>query len=137
MNAIAKPSAMLLALTGAMMAGPALAESVVLTASLTGETARNSATFRVEADLELGDFCYILSFKGPGTVKDAVIIEVAAAADAKALVTMELTGTETDMCIAVEPKVLEPIVAEPGKYIVVVRSVAAPQGAVKGVLAKP
>ena len=79
----------------------------------------------------------MLGFKGLGKVKDAVILPLDAASGAKPLVTLELTGVETDMCIAVEPKVLEPIVAEPGKYVVVVRSEAAPQGAGQGALSKP
>lgn len=134
----ARTIASLAALALVAAPAPTLAASVVLTASLTSETTPgSSATFRVEADPALGDFCYILSFKGLGTVKDAVIVETAAVAEAKPLVTMEVTGVETDMCMAVEPKVLEPIVAEPGKYQVVVRSAAAPQGAVRGVLVKP
>lgn len=121
-----------------LTAGPVLAGTVVLSASLTATgTPGGSATFRVEADAELGDFCYLLVTKGLGKVKDAVIMPAGAAADAKPLVKLEMTGDDTDMCIAVEPKVLEPIVAEPGKYVIVVRSVAAPQGAVQGALAKP
>lgn len=121
-----------------LAAGPALASTTVLSANLAATgTSGGSATFRVEADAALGDFCYVLGFKGLGKVKDAVILPLDAAPGAKPLVTLELTGIETDMCIAVEPKVLEPIVAEPGKYVVVVRSEAAPQGAVQGALSKP
>ena len=128
----------LAALGAALAAGPVLAQAAVLSAQLTAAgTPGGSATFRVEADAALGDFCYVLVTKGLGKVKDAVIVAADAAADAKPLVTLEMTGDDTDMCMAVEPKVLEPIVAEPGKYVVVVRSVAAPQGAVRGVLGKP
>jgi hypothetical protein len=128
----------LAALGAVLAAGPVQAEAAVLSAKLTGTgTPAGSATFRVEADTELGDFCYVVVTKGLGKLKDAVIVAADAAADAKPLVTMELTGDDTDMCMAVEPKVLEPIVAEPGKYVVVVRSAAAPNGAVQGVLGKP
>lgn len=137
MTAFVKPTIRLLAGAAIGIAAPALAAVTVLSANLAATgTPGGSATFRVEADAELGDFCYALVTKGLGKVKDAVIVPLGAAADAKPLVTMELTGGDTDMCMAVEPKVLEPIVAEPGKYLVVVRSAAAPQGAVQGALGK-
>lgn len=133
-----KSAALLTGLVVAVVAGPALATGAVLSSSLTGTgIPTGSGSFRVEADAELGDFCYMLAFKGLGKVKDAVILPLDAAPGAKPLVTMELTGVDTDMCIAVEPKVLEPILAEPGKYAVVVRSVAVPQGVARGVLGKP
>lgn len=133
-----KSLSVLAGLTIILNAGSALAATAVMSANLAGTGAPGgSAIFRVEADTELGDFCYVVVFKGLGKVQDAVILPADAPAETKPLVTMELTGTDTDMCIAVEPKVLEPIVAEPGKYVVIVRSATLPQGAAQGVLGKP
>lgn len=135
MTGLAHSAARLLACAAVALAAPALAAVTVLTAAPTG-TAGGSATFRVEADADLGDFCYVLRFKGLGTVKDAAILPAEAEGDAKPLVLMEVTGADTDMCMAVEPDVLKPIVADPAKYHLVLRSAAAPKGAARGPLGK-
>ncbi|MFN3516492.1 MAG: CHRD domain-containing protein [Novosphingobium sp.] len=144
MNRALRPTA-LLAATAALglLAGPALAATVVLTANLTGEAvpdgagvAGGTATFRAEADPALGDFCYVLAFKGLGTVRDAAIVAADAPGDGKAVIALEVAGVETDLCVAVEPDVLKAVAADPGKYHVVVRSVANPKGAARGVLGK-
>lgn len=144
MNRALRPSALLAAAAAlGLLAAPALAATVVLTASLTGEAvpggagvAGGTATFRAEADPALGDFCYVLTFKGLGTVRDAAIVAADAPGDGKAVIALEVTGVETDMCVAVEPDVLKAVAADPAKYHVVVRSAANPRGAARGVLGK-
>lgn len=144
MNRALRSSAMLAAAAAlGLLAAPALAATVVLNSSLTGEAvpggggvAGGTATFRAEADPALGDFCYVLAFKGLGTVRDAAIVAADAPGDGKAVIALEVTGVETDMCVAVEPDVLKAVAADPGKYHVVVRSAANPKGAARGVLGK-
>jgi len=144
MNRALRPSALLAAAAAlGLLAAPALAATVVLTASLTGEAvpggagvAGGTATFRAEADPALGDFCYVLAFKGLGTVRDAAIVAADAPGDGKAVIALEVTGVETDMCVAVEPDVLKAVAADPAKYHVVVRSAANPKGAARGALGK-
>jgi hypothetical protein len=136
MTGLAHSAARLLACAAVLgLAAPALAAVTVLTAAPAG-TAGGSATFRVEADADLGDFCYVLKFKGLGTIKDAAILPAEAEGDAKPLVLIEVTGADTDMCMAVEPDVLKPIVADPAKYQLVLRSSAAPKGVARGPLGK-
>lgn len=142
-NPIVRSSALAFAAALGLLAAPALAAAVVFSASLTGEAVPNgggvpggTASFRAEADPALGDFCYVLSFKGLGTVRDAAIVAADAPGDGKALVALEVTGVETDMCVAVEPDVLKAIAADPAKYHVVVRSAANPKGAARGGLRK-
>lgn len=124
-------------LGAALAAGPALAGLVVLTANLAPiGAASGSATLRVEADAELGDFCYVLVTKGLGKVKDAVIVPVGAAADAKPLIRLQVTDTTTDMCIGAERKALQDLVSTPENFTVIVRTLAAPEGAVQGNLGR-
>lgn len=135
MTKLSKLAACFLAVLALALAAPALAATVNLTATPVG-TAGGSGSFKAEVEGALGDFCYVLIFKGLGTIRDAVIVPADAAGDAKPVVTMEVTGTATDMCIAVEPKVLEPILADPTRYHLVLRSAANPQGAARGALAR-
>ena len=135
--ALKSAAAIAAAAAALLSAGPALGAPVVLTSTMTGAAGPDgSATIRVEIEPALGDFCYVLAFKGLGAVTDAVVLPADAAPDAKPLLSLELTGVETDACVAAEPDLLKPIAADPGKYQVVVRSKALPQGAVKGVLAR-
>ena len=84
----------------------------------------------------LNDFYRATGIKGLGTVRDAAIVAADAPGDGKAVIALEVTGVETDMCVAVEPDVLKAVAADPGKYHVVVRSAANPKGAARGVLGK-
>lgn len=137
MRALARPAALLIGAAAALSALPALAAPVVLGATLSGPAGPDaSATIRAEVEPALGDFCFVLSFKGLGAVTDAAVLPADAAPGAKPVLTLELTGVETDACVAAEPDVLKPIVADPGKYRVVVRSKTLPEGAVTGVLAR-
>lgn len=136
MTMLSKSAVCLLAIVAMTLAAPALASTVVITTSPVG-TEGGTTSFRAEVDAALGDFCYVLNFKGLGPIRDAAIIPADAAGDTKPLVTLEISGAATDMCIAVEPKVLEPILAEPARHHLVLRATARPQGVARGPLARP
>jgi CHRD domain len=135
MKRIVHAAALLLIAALALIATPALAETAVLAASLSGPGGTGS--FRAEVDPALGDVCYVLTLSG--TVKATAAQLRSAAADAKpgALVSFEVTGANTDQCMAAEPDVLKPIVANPGGYFITVPSAEHPEGALRGTLAKP
>lgn len=116
----------------------ALAETVRLAATLSGagEVAGDpdgAGVFTVEADPALGDFCYTLSLSKLGKVTGA---QVQSNSDATTLIKLDITGASSDECVAVEPKVLEPIVASPAGYVISVRTADYPNGALRGVLGK-
>lgn len=114
----------------------ALAAPVKLVASLTGAGGGDpdgSGTFAVDADPDLGDFCYVLNLAKVGKVTAAT---VQSAASPDPLIKLEITGTNADECIAVEPSVIKPIIAAPGDHVVMIRTAEFPAGALQGVLAR-
>lgn len=132
---IAAGAALAFALTPAL----ALAAPVVLGAALTGaaETgggdADGAGAFSVEIDAESGDFCYTLTASGIDKPTMAHVHSGAAGADGPPVVTIEVAS---DMCMAVEPAVLKPIVENPAGFYVNVHTAAFPKGAVRGQLEK-
>lgn len=122
------------------ISAPATAKSVTLSATLNGANETDggdpdgSGSFSAEADAETGDLCYVLSAEDVGNVAAAHIHEGAAGSDGKPVVTIELTGEEEDLCVAVEPEKLKPIIASPAKYYVNVHTAEFPKGAIRGQL---
>lgn len=121
----------------ALSATAALAAPVTLSATLTGaaETGgghpTGSGSFKAEVDAETGDFCYSLSAKGVGAVAMAHVHSGGAGADGPPVLTISLADDE---CIAAEPSVLQPIVANPADFYVNVHTAEFPKGAVRGQL---
>lgn len=122
-----------------LLAVPAAAAPVILTATLNGANepgggdADGVGTFSAEIDADAGDFCYTLTADKVDKVTMAHVHTGAAGANGPPVVTLELGS---DLCIAVEPDVLKPIVAAPEGFYVNVHNAAYPAGAIRGQLAK-
>ncbi len=120
----------------------AAAETVVLTASLSGANEvgggapDGNGAFRVEINTETGDFCYTLYGEKISAPTMAHVHTGAAGTNGAPVITMDVTGKGSDMCIAVEPEKLKPIVANPAGYYVNIHTADFPGGAVRGQLAK-
>lgn len=129
------------ALTAAALAvsSPALAGTTVLTATLNGanETAGGdpdgTGRFTVEIDPDAGDFCYTLKADKIDKPTMAHVHAGAAGADGGPVITIDVAD---DLCIAVEPDTLKPILENPAGFYVNVHTAAFPKGAVRGQLAK-
>lgn len=119
-----------------MVPAAASAAPVKLVAVLAGGGSgdpHGSGTFTVDADADLGDFCYTIALAKVGKATGA---SVRLAASPDPLIKLEITGNSADECIAVEPSVLKPIIETPGNYVIAVRTADFPAGAVQGPLAK-
>jgi hypothetical protein len=130
----------------------ALAETVVLTATLSGanEVGANgngangngvgapdgNGAFRAEVNSETGDFCYTLYAEKTAAPTMAHVHTGAAGTNGGPVITMEVTGKGSDMCIAVEPDKLKPILANPAGFYVNIHTADFPGGAVRGQLTK-
>lgn len=125
----------------------AAAETVVLTATLSGanEVGPNgpgagapegNGAFRVEINTDTGDFCYTLYGEKISAPTMAHVHTGAAGTNGGPVITMDVTGKGSDMCIAVEPEKLKPIVANPAGYYVNIHTADFPGGAVRGQLTK-
>lgn len=140
-NALAEV-ATLAVLAGALAAGPAVAAPVKLTATLTGaaETppgkADGTGGFTVTVDPETNDFCYSLWADKIGKPTMAHLHTGAAGVSGPPILTLEITGKDSDECLAVDKDKLDPIVANPSGYYVNVHTADFPGGAVRGQLAK-
>ena len=117
---------------------PALAAPTTLVATLDaanepdGGDAKGSGTFTVEVDPDAGDFCYTLKQKGLVPTM-AHVHTGAVGVSGPPVVTIAVADDE---CVAVEPDVLRPIVANPEGYYVNIHTAAFPKGAVRGQLKK-
>lgn len=130
----------LLAAALALPLSPALAASVKLTATLTGANepgggdGDGTGAFAADIDAETGDLCYTLTAAKIGTATAAHIHTGAAGVNGAPVVTIDVTGASGDECVAVEPDVLKPIVANPAGYYVNVHNAQFPAGAIRGQL---
>lgn len=143
-----KVSARSLILTGCAAAlalapaAAAAADPVVLTANLSGANEvgggapEGNGAFRVEINTETGDFCYTLYGENIAAPTMAHVHTGAAGTNGGPVITIDVTGKGSDMCIAVEPDKLKPIVADPAGFYINIHTADFPAGAVRGQLAK-
>ncbi|QOV94825.1 CHRD domain-containing protein [Novosphingobium sp. ES2-1] len=135
---IAAIAGMAALVTGAT--GPAMAKPVTLVATLGGaaETAGGDPDgiggFKADGDDETGDFCFTLWVEKTEKPTMAHVHEGNAGSDGKPVATIEVTGKDSDNCIAMEPELLKKIIAAPGAYYVNVHTADFPKGAVRGQL---
>jgi hypothetical protein len=138
------PALVLGACAAALALAPvaASAETVVLTANLSGANEvgggapEGNGAFRVEINTETGDFCYTLYGEKISAPTMAHVHTGAAGTNGGPVITMDVTGKGSDMCIAVEPAKLKPIVENPAGFYVNIHTADFPGGAVRGQLAK-
>jgi hypothetical protein len=126
----------------ALTPATAMAATVKLVATLDGASETSggdpdgTGRFSADIDAETGDVCYVLVASKIAKPVAAHIHAGAAGTDGAPVVTLEVTGPDGDLCMAVEPDVLKPIVATPEGYYVNVHTADFPKGAVRGQLAK-
>lgn len=119
---------------------PAMAKPATLVATLGGaaETAGGdpdgTGGFKAEVDDETGDFCFTLWADKTDKPTMAHVHEGSAGTDGKPVATIDVTGKDSDDCIAMEPELLKKIIAAPGAYYVNIHTAAFPKGAVRGQL---
>lgn len=120
----------------------ASAATVVLTATLSGANEvgggapNGNGAFRAEINSETGDFCYTLYGEKIAAPTMAHVHTGAAGTNGGPVITMDVTGKGSDMCIAVEPDKLKPILADPAGFYVNIHTADFPGGAVRGQLTK-
>jgi len=138
----ARAGAVALALPFLLAPVAAMAETVVLTANLAGANEvgggapEGNGAFRAEVNTETGDFCYTLYAEKTSAPTMAHVHIGAAGSNGAPVITMDVTGRGSDMCIAVEPDKLKPIVANPAGFYVNIHTADFPGGAVRGQLTK-
>lgn len=91
-----------------------------------------AGSFMVEIDPDAGDFCYTLKASKIDKPTMAHVHEGAAGTNGAPVIELEVAE---DLCIAVEPEKLKPIVDNPAGYYVNVHNAAFPAGAIRGQLA--
>ncbi len=120
----------------------AAAETVVLTAGLSGANEvgggapEGNGAFRAEVNAATGDFCYTLYAEKTATPTMAHVHTGAAGTNGGPVITIDVTGKGSDLCIAVEPEKLKPILADPAGFYVNIHTADFPGGAVRGQLTK-
>ena len=135
-------AALALAVPFMLTPAAAMAETVVLTATLFGTNEvgggapEGNGAFRVEINSETGDFCYTLYAEKTAAPTMAHVHTGAAGTNGGPVITMDVTGKGSDQCIAVEPDKLKPILANPAGFYVNIHTADFPGGAVRGQLVK-
>lgn len=130
------------AMAGLLCAGSAFAAPVKLSATLTGPAETppgkpdGTGGFTVTVDPDTNDFCYSLWADKIGKPTMAHLHSGAAGASGPPVLTLDVTGKDSDECLAVDKEKLDPIVANPAAYYVNVHTAEFPAGAVRGQLAK-
>lgn len=138
------PAAILTLSAAALALAPvaAAAETVVLTANLSGANEvgggapDGNGAFRAEINTDTGDFCYTLYGEKIAAPTMAHVHAGAAGTNGAPVITLDVTGKGSDMCIAVEPAKLKPIVADPAGFYINIHTADFPAGAVRGQLTK-
>lgn len=138
------PAAVLTLSAAALALAPvaAAAETVVLTANLSGANEvgggapEGNGAFRVEINTDTGDFCYTLYGERIAAPTMAHVHTGAAGTNGAPVITLDVTGKGSDMCIAVEPAKLKPIVADPAGFYINIHTADFPAGAVRSQLTK-
>lgn len=123
----------------AVIPAPASAELTKISANLTGGGSGDpdgTGHFAVEIDPDAGDFCYVLTAAKLGKLDGAEIRSGALGTEGDKVVRIDVTGPNGDMCLAVDPEKLKPIVEDPSKFYVVIYTADFPKGAISGALAK-
>ncbi len=129
-------------LAAVSLSGAALADPVMLEATLSGANQTSAGDpdgtgiFTAEIDVESGDVCYVLNVSGIGGASAAHIHKGAAGKNGKPQIAIEVTGEDEDLCVAEEPDKLQLIVETPGDYYVNVHTAEFPKGAIRGQLEK-
>ncbi|WP_156840233.1 CHRD domain-containing protein [Novosphingobium aquimarinum] len=119
---------------------PALAAATELHAMLKGaeETgggdSDGTGELKADVDADTGDFCFSLAAKQIASPVAAHIHEGAAGSDGPPVITISVTGTDSDECVAVEPDLLKAILANPAGYYANVHTGDYPKGAIRGQL---
>ena len=136
-----------LALTLLLAPVAAMAETVVLTATLSGANElgpngngagapNGNGAFRAEINSETGDLCYTLYAEKTAAPTMAHIHTGAAGVNGAPVITMDVTGKGNDKCMPVEPDKLKAILTNPAGFYVNIHTADFPGGAVRGQLAK-
>lgn len=144
MNKVSARSLILTAIAAPLALAPiaASAETVILTANLSGanETGggapNGNGALRAEVNSETGDFCYTLYAEKTSAPTMAHVHTGAAGTNGAPLITIDVTGKGSDMCIAIEPEKLKPVLANPAGYYVNIHTADFPAGAIRGQLTK-
>lgn len=144
MNKVSARSLILTAIAAPLALAPvaASAETVILTANLSGanETGGGApggnGALRAEVNSETGDFCYTLYAEKTSAPTMAHVHTGAEGTNGAPVITIDVTGKGSDMCIAIEPEKLKPILANPAGYYVNIHTADFPAGAIRGQLTK-
>jgi len=124
----------------ALALSPSLAAATELHAMLKGAEESGggdpdgSGEFKAEVDADSGDLCYTLGADEIANPVAAHIHEGAAGTDGPPVITISVTGMDSDACVAAEPDLLKAIVANPAGYYANVHTGDYPKGAVRGQL---
>lgn len=95
-----------------------------------------SGGFVATVDAETNDFCYSLWGVKIGKPTMAHVHSGAAGASGPPVITIDMTGKDSDACIAIDMVKLEPIVKNPADYYINIHTADFPAGAVRGQLVK-
>jgi len=129
-------------LAACIVPATASAKPIALKASLDGASASPAGDpdgvggFSVEVDPDTNDFCYTLWVEKTAAPTMAHVHAGVAGATGGPVITLEVTGKDDNICIAVDKAKLDPIVATPAGYYVNVHTADFPGGAVRGQLTK-
>lgn len=123
--------------TQPVMAKPAMLQSTLSgTEETTGGAQGGSGSFTGSLDAGSGDLCYELKVAGIGEPTAAHIHAGAKGADGAPVATIEVTGEDGELCLAIPVDAAKLIAADPGAHYVNVHTADFPNGAVRGQLEK-
>ncbi len=139
-----RPSRLLAAslLAACFIPAAAFAASTTLKATLDGASATpagdpdGTGGFTVTVDPETNDFCYTLWGENIAAPTMAHVHSGAAGANGPPVITIDVTGKDDNVCVAVDKAKLEPIVANPAGYYINIHTADFPGGAIRGQLSK-